>query len=346
MHSKLRRWPGLALAALAVTVSTVFLAVPAAFATDGPDDVYIRDNAGDVGNTPTAGPDIYWSPDVVVCPDNPAPCGTDVPVTPGQNYEVFVTLHRNNPTKLPLPPTSGQLRLYEASAGGAANWNPSPTPPPDPAPMPLTWSPTGAPLSVTMTGDTMQIGIHWHAPSPKGALDHYCLLAVWSSPNDPEVMPIGQDLDTIIRGNNNVAQHNVVMAEGAVGQGLRLPFTVRDPKREPVRAGIDIVPLGKPFVGPGSLIVDLGPALGPLWLKSGALGTGVTRLGDGYQVQVTDPNKAQLYGFPLNPGDQYQLWLTFLPGSAASGGQYVENVHQTDSQGQVDGGVQYRIAVS
>lgn len=321
MRSKFRRRRKWLVAVLVAAMPAVFLAIPTGTANADPATVYMQDNPGDTGSTPSVGS--WWaSPDIVVCP-TPAPCSPDVPVVPGGTYYLDVTLH--NPGR----PVSGQLSLWVADSAGASTW-------------PGPWANFITIPDTLPTGVTTLTGIPWTAPPSVSINGHFCLAAIWTSPND--LVTNYSNMEFEVRYNRNVVQHNVAMLQLIIGGHLPVPVNLRDPYPQQDKAGLVFVPAGQaPFIGPGTIVVDLGPELGQRWIAAGAPGTGIQRVGS-TQVRIVDPRQASIEGLTLNPGDDFQLSLDFAASSGA-GNQYTEELEQTDAQGDVDGGVEYRLAV-
>jgi hypothetical protein len=319
-----RKW---LLALLVAAVPAAFLTIPTGSANADPATVYMRDYPGDTGATPSNPPGgVFWSsPDIVVCP-NPAPCASDVPVTPGTTYYLDITLRDPGAT------VTGQLSVLVTQSSGASTWASPP------------WT------SFATVPDTLTTGVHtlvvpWTAPGSISPGQHFCLAAVWTSPTD--LLTNFPDIGSQVRYNRNMVQHNVVMAGLVVGVHIPVLVDLRDPYPHPDTAGIMFVPLSQtsPFIGPGTVVIDLGASLTQRWIAGGAQGTGIKRVGQ-TQVQIVDPKQAQIYGLPLDPGDDFQLSMDVVAGSAAVGNQYTTELVQTDAQGNIDGGVEYRFAVS
>ena len=325
MRSKLRRRRKWLLATLVATMPAVFLSMQTGTANADPATVFMQDYLGDSGSTPSNPPGGVWwaSPDIVVCA-TPLPCLTDVPVVTGGTYYLDVTLHN------PGPPVSGKLFLYVNDSSAASTW-------------PGSWANfTNVPVNPLPTGVTPLTGIPWTAPSSITPGAHFCLAASWNSPSD--LLTNNPNMEFEVRNNRNMVQHNVAMLHLPIVGHVTVPVHLRDPYPQPDKAGLMFVPSGQaPFIGPGTIVVDLGLELGQRWIAAGAKGTGIQRVGS-TQLRITDPRQAKIDGLTLNPGDDFQLSLEFAASSGA-GNQYTEELEQTDAQGNVDGGVEYRLAV-
>jgi hypothetical protein len=145
--------------------------------------------------------------------------------------------------------------------------------------------------------------------------------------------------------NRNVAQHNVVMANPWSGGYSVFPVDVRSAITQPYAAGLAVIASGTPFIGTGTLVIDLGQTLAQRWIASGAQGEGIERVGT-TQIQITNPQQADILGLTLDPGDDFTISLDFGAGSTPAGKQYTEELVQTDSQGNVNGGVDYRLVAA
>jgi len=324
MRGKFRRRRKWLLAAMVAAMPAVFLAIPTGSANADPATVYMQDYPGDTGSTPSTPPDGNWwtSPDIVVCPTL-APCATDVPVVPGGTYYLDITLR--NPGR----PVSGQLSLWVTDSSGASSW-------------PGPWANFATIPDTLPAGVTTLTGIPWTAPSSVSPGGHFCLAAFWTSQTD--LLTNNPNMQLEVRNNRNVVQHNVVMLDLQIGAHIPVLVNLRDPYPQPDKAGLIFVPSGQaPFIGPGTIVVDLGPELGQRWIAAGAPGSGIQRVGS-TQVRIVDPKQARIGGLTLNPGDDFQLSLDFAASSGA-GNQYTEELEQTDAKGNVDGGVEYRLAV-
>jgi len=324
MRSNFRRRRKWLSAVLVAAMPAVFLSIQSGTANADPATVFMQDYPGDTGSTPSSPPgNVWWaSPDIVVCP-TPAPCATDVPVVPGGTYYLDITL-RN-----PGNPVSGQLSLWVADSSGASAW-------------PGPWANFATIPDKLSNGVTTLTGIPWTAPPSVSSNGHFCLAAFWNSPTD--LLTNNPNMEFEVRNNRNVVQHNVVMLNLSIGVHFPVLVHLRDPYPQPDKGGLMFVPSGQaPFIGPGTIVLDLGSELGQRWIAAGAPGTGIQRVGS-TQVRIVDPRQARIGGLTLNPGDDFQLSLDFAASSGV-GNQYTEELEQTDAQGNVDGGVEYRLAV-
>lgn len=321
MHStSSRRRGGLFALVVLALMATFLTAVPGAQGAAAPHGgIYLRDNFGDSGAEPGSG-SIWSSPDIVVCPVIPGTqCGADVPVTPTQTYNVWVTL--NNTDQVPH---TGNLRLYYTKAGGNQTW-------------PSGWQDFST-ISVTIPPGTHSVVVPWTVPNE---WRHYCLLARWTDdPADPMTFAEGLSTETNTRNNNNIIWHNVVTATNPADTDVRYEWMIGNPFPRDARAGLAVAPVREAFVGPGRIIVDLGPTLFERWRASGGQLAGLRQVGQ-TQFQVVDPKLARFTGILLKPGERLPVLLVFNGTREASGKPV--NVFQLDEQGVDRGGVEYRL---
>ncbi|MFT7835991.1 hypothetical protein Q5530_07550 [Saccharothrix sp. BKS2] len=317
MHSTSSRRRGALFALLVATLAAAFLTgPPGAQALPAPNGVYMRDNPGDDGTEPGVG-NIWMSPDIVICAGTSL-CSADVAITPTNTYYVFVTMRKNGTAAIP-----GTLRLYHTKAGGNVSW-------------PSGWQQFGA-VTTTVSASTTTVMIPWTVPNE---WRHYCLLARWESGWDPMTYLEGTDTEDNTRKNNNIAWHNAVTASSTANVPVPADFMIGNAVTRDVRAGLAITPAAEPFVGPGSIVVDLGATLTERWRAGGGQAVGVRQVGT-TRFQVVDPKLARFTGLLLRAGERLPIGLTFN-GTQEAGGKPV-NVVQTDEQGVDRGGVQYRL---
>lgn len=285
-------------------------------------DVYIRDIAGDVGFEPDPLSPVWASPDIWVC-NTPAPCPGVNPIVGGTSY---VSVHLNNTG----PGTVvGDVYTYYTSLGASALW-------------PTGWHPIGVVFSVAVPPSGITVTMPW--PSVPGP-GHFCLLARFVSAADPMTfpeLPGSNTLDNTVN-NNNIGWHNVDTVRLVNGQPVGSPFTLTNVLATPVNANLVITAPNGPFVGPGKLVVDLGPTLGKAWLAEGAPGEGVQPAG-GTLVQIVDPKRAVIEGLPVQPKQSVPATLMFTGGGNAV--DTTVDVDETDANGNDMGGVAYLVTNS
>lgn len=318
MSSNRRGW-------VLITLLTLLTALLPGIATATPfhRDVYIRDNASDTGAEPSTG-SIYSSPDIRVCDVDPECPGIDP--APGTRNRVLVDLRRK-PGAI-VGNVTGRVYVYWTSQGGSATW-------------PYDWTLIGS-KSVSVPPGGTTADIDWLS-FPAGPV---CLLARFVSDADPMTTPTPPGTSTQVhaKANNNIAWRNLKQFRLFLPdiELARWPFRIRWPEPDPWWTDLVIVqPDGRPFVGPGRLIIDLGPELAARWRESGLKGEGVKPI-DETRAEVVGQGTARLQGLLVKPGDQLTTELTFIAGPDLKG-PYVLRVHQTDRQGIDAGGTEYRI---
>ncbi|SDY45815.1 hypothetical protein SAMN05421504_105614 [Amycolatopsis xylanica] len=320
--------------------STVFVAALAAMllgtvpasATPSYRDVFIRDNAADVaGAEPSAGA-VWSSPDIWVCPPWDAGCAVDHNPIVGQLNWVHVKLNRKLGAETDV---TGTLRLYYTAMGGAANWGGDADPFDD-------WTKITDAFGVIVPPGGTELVLPWNGVPGPG---HYCLLARWDSAADTMTTAEGANTLTNTRNNNNIGWHNVNTVELPQLQPQPEPFMIGNPWREgDFKTNLVLAADGKPFVGPGRIVVDLGPELAARWKQAGQRGVGVRPAGD-TTVEIVDGKFARIDGLVLKSRERVPAKIVFTAGTAAAGGQFVVRVNQTDGQGVDVGGVEYRLTV-
>lgn len=319
-------------AILATALAAMLLFAVPASATPSYRDVFIRDNTADVlGAEPSAG-DVWYSPDIWVCPPANASCTVDTnPVVGALNW-VHVKLNRKAGAETDV---KGTLRLYYTAMGGAANWGGDADPADD-------WTKITDAFGVAVPPGGLDLVLPWNGVPGPG---HYCLLARWDSAADTMTTAEGPNTLTNTRNNNNIGWHNVNTVVLPQLQPQPEPFMIGNPLRDgDFKTDLVLAAAGKPFVGPGKLVVDLGPELAARWKQAGQRGVGVRPLGD-TRVEIVDGKLARIDGLVLKTRERIPAQLVFTAGTAAAGGQFVVRVNQTDGQGIDVGGVEYRLTV-
>lgn len=305
-------------AVLVGLLTVVTFSAPVASATPGYRDVYVRDNASDIGNEPSTG-SIYFSPDIKVC-WTPTPCAVSQnPIAGATNY-VFVTLRRK-PTA--LGNVDGTLVLYRSNLGGGTAW-------------PGGWTYIGnAGASVPVSGTTVMITWPgWNVPGPA----HFCLLARWVSNADPMTFAEVSNTQLNAQRNNNIAWRNVDSIRVRPFQPIRVPYTIGNPDPFDGRQNLVFEQPERQFAG--TVTIDLGRELAARWKATGQKGVGVKQVGE-TQVQLVEPKFARIDGLTLKADERVEIGLTFATDVEA--GPAVLEVRQVDAQGADLGGAQYRI---
>jgi hypothetical protein len=299
-------------------LAVVGLVVPTAGATPNYRDVYVRDNAADVGNEPSAG-SIYHSPDIRVCHTAVYCAVSQNPIVGMTNY-VFVTLRRKATA---VGNVDGNLVLYRSNLGGGTAW-------------PGGWTYIGnAAASVPVSGTTVMITWPgWNVPGPA----HFCLLARWVSNADPMTFAEVANTQLNAQRNNNIAWRNVDSVRVFPQRPVKVPYTIGNPEPFDTRQNLVFEQPERQFAG--TVTVDLGRELAARWKAAGQKGVGVRQVGE-TQVQIVEPRFARLDGLALKAEERVEIGLTFATDVEA--GPAVLEVHQVDVQGVDLGGAQYRI---
>jgi hypothetical protein len=302
---------------LAGLLAVATLVAPAVSATPYQRDVYMRDNAGDVGNEPSTG-SIYFSPDIKVC-STPVLCAVSQNPVVGVNNYVFVTLRRKPGA---IGTVDGNLVLYRSNLGGGTAW-------------PAGWTYIGtAGSTVPVSGTTVMITWPgWNVPGPA----HFCLLARWVSQADPMTFAEGTNTQLNAQRNNNIAWRNVDSVRVRPFEPVRVPYTIGNPERADARQSL-IFEQPQPFAG--TVTIDLGQELAARWRATGQKGVGVKQVGE-TQVQIVDPKFARIDGLTLKGDERVETALTFATEKEAGPAEL--HVRQVDAQGVDLGGAQYLV---
>ncbi|MBU8895172.1 hypothetical protein KRR26_06125 [Corallococcus sp. M34] len=303
-------------------------------------DVFIRDNASDVGTEPGAygASGIWSSPDIRVC-QMPGCVGNQNPEF-GQPNTLYVKLNNSGPNAPVGNPGVGTLMLYYTASGGGALWN-------------ADWNFIGS-LNVTVPAGAVgyEVPVTWNTVPAPG---HYCLLARWVSVSDPmtfaELIPSNTVNNTI--RNNNIAWRNVnVVNLNPLIASQDFDFRVRNVLRERASAAsLEVrVPAGPSFLDRGQITLTLPPELWSTWSRKG---TGFQVIGEGI-VRVTSPSGARLDGLQLAPQAAPFVRVTFSAAADVRAApaqpftvQVVQYAETDETPGQVIevGGVGYDISL-
>jgi hypothetical protein len=302
---------------LAGLLAVATLVAPAVSATPYYRDVYTRDNAGDVGNEPSAG-SIYYSPDIRVC-STPVFCAVSQNPVVGANNYVFVTLRRKPNA---FGNVDGSLYLYHSNIGGGTAW-------------PGGWTYIGtAGTSVPVSGTTVMITWPgWNVPGP----GHFCLLSRWVSAADPMTFAEVANTQLNAQRNNNIAWRNVDSIRIRPFDHVTVPYTIGNPDRADARQSL-IFEQPQPFAG--TITIDLGRELAARWKATGQKGAGVKQVGE-TQVQIVEPKFARIDGLTLKAEERVETALTFETGEEAGPAEL--HVRQVDAEGTDLGGAQYLV---
>ncbi|GIG92740.1 hypothetical protein [Plantactinospora endophytica] len=289
-------------------------------------DAFMKDTASDVGNEPHGAiySSFFNSPDVKICPDAIECTSHTNPVVGSTSY-IFAKLR--NPGPYGSGTSSGTLRAYYTTSGGAANW-------------PAHWTPIGSKTLLVAPGETVT-SIEWpNVPS----IGHFCLLLRWESGTDPMNFE-GTTTSINTQYNNNLVWKNAnTVPANPGGAPTDRPYALANGL--PVPANFDLVFRPVDQVVPNvRIVVDLGPELFERWVRNGRAGEGVRVVGR-TQLEV-DPGRGQIRGLLVNPEERPVVKLSFAAGEAAQK-PYVLQVLQVGPARElgekfVVGGVDYTI---
>ncbi|MBU8895173.1 hypothetical protein DRW03_02780 [Corallococcus sp. H22C18031201] len=303
-------------------------------------DVFMRDNASDVGAEPgTYGSWGIWSsPDIRVC-QMPGCVGNENPEF-GQTNSIYVKLNNTGPNAPVGNPGVGTLMLYYTASGGGALWD-------------TDWTFINSkPVTVPAGAVGFEVEVPWsNVPGP----GHYCLLARWVSASDPmtfpELIPSNTVSNTI--QNNNIAWRNVnVVNLSPLVSTQSFNFRVRNLLLDGTSsAALEVrVPEGPSFLEQGDITLTLEPEL---WASWGQKGTGFEVISDGV-VRITDPSLARLEDLHLPSHAGPMVQVTFSATEEARNApaqqftvQVVQYSETEEARGELPevGGVGYDITV-
>ncbi|GAB3985909.1 hypothetical protein V1634_29430 [Plantactinospora veratri] len=289
-------------------------------------DVFMKDTASDVGNEPHGAiySSFFNSPDVKICP-SAIECASHTNPVVGSTSYIFVKLRNPGPYGSGI--SSGTLRAYYTTSGGAANW-------------PAHWTPIGSKSLPVAPGETVT-SIAWpNVPS----IGHFCLLLRWESETDPMNFE-GTTTSINTQYNNNLVWKNANTVPATPGgPPVDRPYALANAL--PVPANFDLVFRPLEQAAPNlKIVVDLGPELFERWVRAGRAGDGVRVVGR-TELEV-DPNKAQIRDLLINPEERPVVKLSFAAGEGAQK-PYVLQVLQVGPAREggekfVLGGVDYTI---
>ncbi|GAA3773078.1 hypothetical protein GCM10022225_70730 [Plantactinospora mayteni] len=320
--------------ALLLTVSTSSAALgsgvgdgsKAGAAVSARTDAFMKDIASDVGNEPHGAiySSFFNSPDVKICPSW-IECASHTNPVVGSTSYIFVKLRNPGPYGSGI--SSGTLRAYYTTSGGAANW-------------PAHWTPIGSKSLPVAPGETVT-SIEWpNVPS----IGHFCLLLRWESATDPMNFE-GTATSINTQYNNNIVWKNANTVPATPGgPPVDRPYALANAL--PVPANFDLVFRPADQVVPGvKVVVDLGPELFERWVRGGRAGEGIRVVGR-TQLEV-DPARAEIRDLLINPEERPVVKLSFSAGDAAQK-PYVLQVLQVGPAREVGekfvlGGVDYTI---
>ncbi|ACU34344.1 vWA domain-containing protein [Actinosynnema mirum] len=288
-------------------------------------DVFMRDQTTDNGVEVNPNGSVWASPDIKVCPTT-ADCATTYQPPVGSTSWIHVRL--NNPGPYGSGTGAGTLKLYWVNPSGSTVWNEATG---------GDWTFIGQQAATVPAGTTV-VKVPWtNVPGP----GHFCLLARWVSANDPMTHVEGANTAQNAKNNNNIAWRNVDTVRVRPTVPGRTSFTLGNAVEKEIRTDLLFTSPGKPFVGAGKVVVDLGRELFERWQASGGQARGIERVGES-AVQVLDPKQAALIGIAVRPGERFTAGLEFHGGEP--GGEYLLHVVQRLGDEEL-GGVAYQVLV-
>jgi hypothetical protein len=323
--------------------------IPVAVATTP--DLWMQDNADDVGNEPDPSTNPMWVSDDIwvrngtdglLNQDHQNPLGD-------QLNHVYVRVRNRGCAGTALQ--SGTLKLYWAKASSSLAW-----------PAPWDGSVTAPALmggiigsqSVTVAGGANEIvSFDWTPPDPSeyaafGAdKAHFCLLArIETAPAAPFGMTVPEtgNLYANVQNNNNIVWKNISIVD-TDGDGARFADVVIGNFKRKISQGRFIFEApkrtGSSLFEWGYILVDFrGEALSQ-WVKGEIKTEGFQRLTDGRLI-LTQP-LAQLVGPPLQPGQFGTIHIQFVPnGRRVTGSRVFQlNMIELDEKNQPLGGQRF-----
>jgi hypothetical protein len=124
------------------------------------------------------------------------------------------------------------------------------------------------------------------------------------------------------------------------GQVGDAPFTVGNGTDKAIKTDLVFTSPAKPFIGAGTLVIDLGPRLFERWKRGGGAGVGVKQVGE-TALMLTDARQSRIAGLLVNPGERFETKLAF---TGEQRGEFVQHVTQFDETGDI-GGVEFQVVV-
>ncbi|GAA3892452.1 hypothetical protein GCM10022243_66800 [Saccharothrix violaceirubra] len=286
-------------------------------------DVWLHDQTTDTGVETNPNGVVWNSPDIKVCP-TAADCPGIQPVVGATNY---VHVRLNNPGPYGSGTGLGTLKVYYVDAGGSTSWNNATN---------GDWTFIGQ-QSVSVPAGVTVVKIPWvNVPGP----GHFCLLARWVSATDPMTFAEGSNTALNTKNNNNIAWRNFITVRVKPTKPVKSWFTVGNATGRTIKTDLVVGTPGKPLVGNGRVVIDLGPRLFERWKAAGGQGEGVKQAGE-TSIEIADPRRAVLHGILVEPGERFKTELTFTGGTV---GEFEQTVTQL-SEGEDIGGVGYQVIV-
>lgn len=257
------------------------------------------------------------------------------PVFGSTETRVYAKIHNGGSTA-----TNGNLELYWANAATGLSWQ-------------ADWNLlTTIPVNGFAARSTRVVEAHWNTLPAAG---HYCLIARWVSASDPMTNPETVDINSNVRGNNNIVWRNLNIVDMGGDSSGDASFIVRNSDRRRAANSLVIRPprseMQNSFIRHGQVIVQFDDVLIKAWRRGGAYGKGFTTRGNTFVV--TDPTGARFENIFLDPQFVGRVKLTFkkLPTTpkrrflidAVQIGSPKLNSTTNVSHSQVVGGVSYEI---
>ena len=309
-------------------------------------DIWLRDNAADVGSTPSAAP-LYLSPDVWNRLAADGGTAHQNPQAGATNY-MYATLRNDRP--LPATAHAVSLELWFAAAATGLNW---------PQDFGLV---ERVDVPLLQPGEVRTLGpIPWLAPSPQPS-DHFCFYVRAMSPQDPIAVAETGALGTNVASSNNLAWRNVNVvdldAASAMAQDIdfQIAAVVATP---PGEAGREEMPVDIELIVPKALLaaarmqIELHRDLERRWraaapsipLSSRHVDAEVVRPAETADPIRTIRHQRTIFeNLPLHRGERFPVHLTLEPTPSLVSGTYAIEVRQ-HQRGAVVGGIVYEIKV-
>jgi hypothetical protein len=197
----------LALNETAQTVANFRCASPAV------NDVWMRDTGNDTGAEPDpkTAADVMWASSAIWVRTSPDTANAHLhdhenPVAGSANF-VYVELENGGEA------VNGNLELYWANPSTSLSW-------------PSGWTSLATvPVAFAVGSPSKVVEVPWTPPQS----GHFCLLARWASVADPMKHPETGDIESNVRGNNNIVWRNLNVIDLAADPSADATFGVGDP---------------------------------------------------------------------------------------------------------------------
>lgn len=311
-------------------------------------DLWMQDNADDVGAEPDASTNPMWISDDIWVRNVADGLTNQDHQNPNGEQTNYVYVRVRNRGCAGAAAQSGTLKLYWAKASSSLSW-PAPWDGSVASPA-LMGGLVGSQAVSVNGGDTEIVEFAWTPPDPSdyaafGAdKAHFCLLArIETSATAPFGMSFAEtaNLYANVQNNNNIVWKNISIvdtdgdgaryADVVIGRFTRERRATRLLFRTPKRRGFSLFDWGH-------LMVEFrGEALLE-WVKEGVKGDGFERLQDG-RLFIARAG-AEVVGPPLKPGSFGTVHVQFVPdGRRPTGAQVFElDLIELDAKGRAVGG--------